>query len=122
MLQSSRGWSGSRAADWWSYSSGDVGFRSARPSRWNGAITSGQDRSLFRNFSVGFFSFFFVLAGVGALSVGSTLDIVLLLLRLADVPDKGVGIGIIHIAVGQFLSTPDMFRIRGPDRSFTHSV
>jgi hypothetical protein len=108
-MQSSRSRGRSRAAGWGSYSSGDVGFRSAGPSRWNEAITSGRDRSLFWNISVGFFSFFFILAGVGALSVGSNLDIVHLLLWLADVPDKGIGISIVHIAVGQFPPTPDMF-------------
>jgi hypothetical protein len=77
---------------------------------------------LFQNFSVGFFSFFFVLARIGALSVGSILGVVLLLLWLADVPDKGFDVGIIHITMGQFLPTPDMFRIRGLDRSFVHSV
>jgi hypothetical protein len=99
MMQSSKSRGRSRAAGWWGCSSGDVGFRSAGPSRWNGAIASGRDRSLFRNVGVGFFSFFFILAGVGALSVSSVLGVVLLL-RLADVPDKGFGVGIIHIAVG----------------------
>jgi hypothetical protein len=99
-MQSTRGRSGSRAAGRWSGGSRDVGFRCAGSSRWNGAITSGRDRSLFRNFSVGFFSFFFVLAGIGALSVGSIFGVVLLLLRLADVPDIGFGVSIIHIAVG----------------------
>jgi hypothetical protein len=95
LVQISRGRSGSRAAGRWSGGSRDVGFRCAGSSRWNGAVTSGRDRSLFWNFS-----FFFVLAGIGALSVGSIFGVVLLLLRLADVPDKGFGVGIIHIAVG----------------------
>jgi hypothetical protein len=40
------------------------------------------------------------LAGVGALNVGSSLGIVLLLLRLTDVLDEGIGVSIVHIAVG----------------------
>jgi hypothetical protein len=70
----------SRAAGWWSCSSGDVGLRSARSSRWNGAITFAQDRSLFRGIGVGLFSFFFILAGVGALGVGGNLGVVFLLI------------------------------------------
>jgi hypothetical protein len=99
-MQSSKSRGRSRAAGWWDCSSGDVGFRGAGPSRWNGAITSSQDRSLFRNVGVGFFSFFFILARVGALSVSSVLGVALLLLWLADVPDKRFGVGIIHIVVG----------------------
>jgi hypothetical protein len=67
----------------------------------------------------GLFSFLFILAGVGALSV---LGIMCYLLRLADVPDKSIGVSIVHITVGQFPPMPDVFRIRGPDRSFTHSA
>jgi hypothetical protein len=48
---------------------------------------------------VGVFSFFFILARVRALSVCSILSIVLLL-RQADVPDEGLSVGIVHIAVG----------------------
>jgi hypothetical protein len=99
-----------RTAGWWSCSSGDVGFRSAGSSRWNGAIASARDRSLFRNVSACLFSFLFILAGVGALSVGRSLGVVLLL-QLADVPDKGIGVGIVHIAMGKFPLTPDVFRI-----------
>jgi hypothetical protein len=61
------------------------------------------------------------LAGVGALGVGRGLGVVLLL-RFADVPDKSIGVGIVHITVGQFPPTSDVFRIRGPDRSFAHSA
>jgi hypothetical protein len=89
----------SRAAGWWSCSSGDVGFRSVGSNRWNGAITSARGRSLFRNVSVSLFGFLFILARVGALSVGRSLGIVLLL-WLTDVPNKGIGVGIVHIAVG----------------------
>jgi hypothetical protein len=121
-MQSSRSRGRSWAAGWWSCSSGDVGFRSAGSSRWNGAITSARDRSLFWGVGVGFFSFFFILAGVGALGVGGSLDVVLLLLWLTDVPDKGVGVGVIHITVGQFPPTLNVFRIRGPDRSFAHGA
>jgi hypothetical protein len=118
-MQSSRGRSGGRPIGRWSSSSGDVGFRSAGPSRWNGAITSARDRSLFWVISVGFLSFIFVLAGVGALRIGRCPSIILLL-RLANVPDKSVCVGIVHITVGQFSPTPDVFRIRGPDGSFAH--
>jgi hypothetical protein len=62
------------------------------------------------------------LAGVGALSVSSFLGVVCRLLRLTDVPDKSIGVGIVHITVGQFPPMPDVFRIRGPDRSFAHSA
>jgi hypothetical protein len=96
MLQSSRGRSGGRAAGRWSCGSGDVGFRSAGSSRRNGAITSGRGRTLLRSFSVGIFSFFFILAGVRALSVFG----IILLFQLADVPDKGLSVGVVHIAVG----------------------
>jgi hypothetical protein len=112
----------SRATGWWSSSSGDIGLRSAGSSRWDGAITSARDRSLFWGVGVGLFTFFFMLAGVRALNVGSSLGVTLLLLRLADVPNKGVGVGIIHITVGQFPPMLDVFRIRGPDRSFAYSA
>jgi hypothetical protein len=120
-VQSSRGRSRGRPAGRWSCSGGDVGFRSAGPSRWNGAITSARDRSLFRGISVGFLSFVFVLAGVGALGIGRCAGVVLLL-WFANVLDKSVCVGIVHITVGQFPSMPDVFWIRGPDGSFTHRV
>jgi hypothetical protein len=108
MLQRSRGRTGGRAADGWSYGSGDVGFRSAGSSRRN--------RALLRSFYVGIFSLFFVLAGVRTFSIRG----ILLLLWLTDIPDKGLGVGIIHIAVGQLLAMSDIFRIRGLYRSFAH--
>jgi hypothetical protein len=111
-----------RAAGRWGCSSGNVGIRSAGSGRWDGAITSARDRSLFQGISAGLFGFFFILAGVGALGVGSSLGVALLLLQLADVPDKGISVGIIHITVGQFPPALDVFRIRGPDRSFAHSA
>jgi hypothetical protein len=117
-MRSSRGRSGGRATGRWSCGSGDVGFRSAGSSRGNRTITSSRSRTLLQSLGVGVFSFFLILARVrtlGVLSIG-------LLLRLADVPDKGFGVGIIHIAVGQLLPTPDMFRIRGLDGSFAHSA
>jgi hypothetical protein len=118
-MLSSRGRSGGRAAGKWSCGSGDVSFRSAGPSRRNGAIASGRDRSLFRSISAGLFSFLFVLARVGALSV---LGVDCCLLRLADVPDKSISVGIVHITVGQFPPTTDVIRIRGPDGSLAHSA
>jgi hypothetical protein len=96
VLQSSRGRSGSRAAGRWSRGSRYIGFRSAGSSRRNGTITSGRGRTLIWSFNVGVFSFFFILAGVRALSV---LNIVLLL-RLAHVPDKGLSVGAVHIPMG----------------------
>jgi hypothetical protein len=44
-----------------------------------------------------------LLAGVRAFSVLS----VVLLLRHTDVLNEGLGVGIIHITVGQLLATPD---------------
>jgi hypothetical protein len=119
LLQSLRGRGGSRAAGRWSCGSGDIGFGSARSSRWDGAITSGRGRSLFRSFGASIasvLSFLFILAGVRAFGILS----VVLLLWLADVPDEDLGVGIIHIAVGQLLATPDKLRICGPCRSFVH--
>jgi hypothetical protein len=113
LLQSLRDRGGSRAAGRWSCGSGDIGFRSAGSSRWDGAITSGRGRSLFRSFGAGtaiVLSFLFILARVRAFSVLS----VVLLLRLADVPDEDLGVGIIHIVVGQLLAMPDKLRICGP--------
>jgi hypothetical protein len=51
---------------------------------------------LLRSFGVGVFSFLLILAGVGALDVLS----IVLFLRLADVPDEGLGVSKVHIAVG----------------------
>jgi hypothetical protein len=48
---------------------------------------------------VGIFSFFFILAGVRALSICSILSILLLLWH-ADVSDEGLSVGIVHIAMG----------------------
>jgi hypothetical protein len=99
LLQSLRGRSGSRATGRRSYGSGHIGFGSAGSSRRNGAITSGQSRSLFRSFGASIasvLSFLFILARVRAFSV---LNVVLLL-RLTDFPDEDLGVSIIHIAVG----------------------
>jgi hypothetical protein len=99
LLQSLRGRGGSRAADRWSCGSGDIGFWSAGSSRRDGTITFGRGRSLFQNFGTGIasvLSFLLILAGVRAFSVLS----VVLLLRLADVLDKDLGVGVVHIAVG----------------------
>jgi hypothetical protein len=114
MLQSLRGRGG--AAGRWSCGSGNIGFWSAGSSRRDGGIASGRCRSLLWSFSAGVISFFLILAGVRAFSVLS----VVLLLRHTDVPDEDLGVGIIHIAVGQLLATPDKLRICGPCRSFAH--
>jgi hypothetical protein len=99
LMQSLRGRGKSRAAGRWSCGSGDIGFRSAGSSRRDGAIASGRGRSLFRNFGTDMasvLSFLFVLAGVRAFSVLS----IVLLLRLADVPDEGLSVDVVHVAVG----------------------
>jgi hypothetical protein len=98
-MQSLRGRGGSRAAGRRSCGSGDIGFRSAGSSRRDGAVTSGQGRSLFRNFGANIasiLSFLFILAGVRAFSVLS----IILLLRLADVPDEGLSVSVVHVAMG----------------------
>jgi hypothetical protein len=105
VLQSSRGRGESRAAGRWSFGSRDIGFRSAGSSRRNGAITSGRGRTLLRSFSVGVLSFLFIFARLRAFSILS----VVLLLWLTDVPDEGLGLDKIHIAVGQLLATLDEF-------------
>jgi hypothetical protein len=116
-LQSLRGRGG--AAGRRSCGSGDVGLWSAGSSRGNGSITSGRRRSRLRSFSVGvagIFSFLFILAGVRTFSVLS----IIILLRLADIPDEDLYVGIIHIAVGQLLAALDKLRVCGPCRSFAH--
>jgi hypothetical protein len=114
VLQSLRGRGG--AAGRWSCGSGDIGFWNAGSSRRDGGITSGWRRSLLRSFRAGVLSFFFILAGVRAFSV---LRVILLLWH-TDVPDEDLGVGIIHIAVGQLLATPDKLWIYGPCGSFVH--
>jgi hypothetical protein len=118
MLHSSRARSRGRTAGRWSCGSGNVGFRSVGSSRRNRAITFGRGRTLLWSFCVGIFSLLFVLARVRTFSIRG----ILLLLWLTDIPDKGLGVGIIHIAMGQLLATPDIFRIRGPYRSFVHKA
>jgi hypothetical protein len=106
LLQSLRGRGRSRTAGRWSSGYGDVGLGCAGSGGRDGAITSGRCRSLVRSFSASIasiFSFLLILDGVRAFSVLS----VVLLLQLADVPDEDLGVGIVHIAVGQLLVSPD---------------
>jgi hypothetical protein len=74
---------------------------------------------LCRSFNAGIariFSFFLVLARVGSFDIFS----IGLLLRLADVPDEDLSVGIVHIAVGQLLAPPDKLRVCGPHGPFTN--
>jgi hypothetical protein len=117
MLQSLRGRGGTVGR--WSSSSGDISFWSAGSSRRNRSVASSRRRPLCRGFNTGMagiFSFLLVLAGVRAFYVIS----VIILLRLTNVPDEDLGVGIVHIAVGQLLATPDKLWVCGPCRSFAH--
>jgi hypothetical protein len=97
------------AAGRWSCGSGNIGFWSAGSSRRDGSVASGRCRSLLRSFSTGILSFFLILARVRAFSILN----VILLLRHMDVLDEDLGVGIIHIAVGQLLAMPDKLWICG---------
>jgi hypothetical protein len=93
MLRSLRGRGGT--ADRWSSSSGGIGLWSAESSRRDGSITSGRRRSLVWSFSTGIagiFSFFLILVGVRAFSI----ICIILLLRLTDVPDEDLDVGVVH--------------------------
>jgi hypothetical protein len=114
LLQSLRGRGGT--AGRWSYGSGNIGFWSAGSGRRDGGITSGRCGSLLWDFNADILSFLFILARVRAFGILS----IILLLRLADVPDEDLSVGIIHIAMGQLLATPDKLWICGPCRSCAH--